>query len=200
MWKVLAVLVLLVAQAEAGNWVCGDTTKVHRYTQSVDATKVPACPVPFVVSEIPEADIPAQDALAASVPHRHLKVADGPPRLMVEMTQAEKDAVDAPAQAQAAAKEVAKSEMQTNQICANNTLPEITAYWKGPGGKQESLQATIVTLDTAIAAVTTGPAKTALVASRDALVAHMTMFIDTSELLWRYLCSQTFVISGPATP
>ena len=112
---------------------------------------------------------------------------------MVQMTQAEKDAVDLPLQQQAAAVTVAQNEIKTNEVCANNTLAEITAYWKGSGGKQEQLQATITTLDTAIAAVATGTAKTALTAARDALVAHMTMFINDSELSWRYLCSRTFV-------
>ena len=188
----LLVLVFLVVPGLvwAGDRVCGDATKLHRFTPSVDATHVPPCPTPFIVSEIPEAQVVPQRALYASVPPRHLKVIDG---LMAEMTQAEKDAVDLPGQQQAAATAVAKQEIATNEVCANHTLPEITAYWKGPGGKQEQLQATIATLDSAIAAVTAGPAKTAIQAAREAIAAHMTMFINDSELQWRYICSRTFV-------
>ena len=41
--------------------------------------------------------------------------------------------------------------------------------------------------------LTAGPAKTAIQAARDALATHMTMFINDSELQWRYICSRTFV-------
>ena len=87
----LFVALLLPTLAGAEDFVCGDVTKLNRYTHSVDPTKVPTCPVPFLLSQIPEAQIPAQAQLYASVPARHLKVVAG---LMVEMTQAEKDAVD----------------------------------------------------------------------------------------------------------
>ena len=87
---------------------------------------------------------------------RHLKVVDG---FMVEMTQAEKDAVDAPIEQKKAATDIANNEIKTNEVCANHTLTEITAYWKGPGGKQEQLQATVTAMDTAIAAVAAGAAK-----------------------------------------
>lgn len=174
------------------NYVCGDTTKLGYYAQGVDPSAIPPCPPPFTVDTagVPEAAIPAQDVLYTTVPPRHLKVVAG---LMVEMTQAEKDAVDLPAQQHAAAVAVANAEIQGNEVCANNTLTEITAYWKGPGGKQAQLQTTITTLDTAIAAVAAGPAKTAILAAREAIVAHMTMFINDSELQWRYICSRTFV-------
>ena len=194
-WRVLCIFMFLSTGIASGeDFTCGDTTKLHLYSHAVDPTLVPVCPAPFLLSEIPEAQIPTQRDLyrthATAGTVRHLKVVDG---LMVEMTQAEKDAVDLPLQQQAAAVTVAQNEIKTNEVCANNTLQEITAYWKGPGGKQEQLQATITTLDTAIAAVATGTAKTALTAARDALVAHMTMFINDSELSWRYLCSRTFV-------
>ena len=183
-------LLLLPGWVAAEDFVCGDSTKLYRYTPSVDPTKVPTCPASFLLSQIPEMQLVPQAQLYATVPAKHLKVVAG---LMVEMTQPEKDAVDLPAQQHAAATAVAKNEIATNEVCANNTLPEITAYWKGPGGKQEQLQATIATLDSAIAAVTAGPAKNAIQAAREAIAAHMTMFINDSELQWRYLCSRTFV-------
>ena len=160
------------------------------YAQGIDPSTIPSCVLPLTVAEVPEAQIPSQNQLYAAVPKKHLKVIDG---LMVEMTQAEKDAVDLPAQQHAAAVAVATAEIQGNEVCANNTLTEITAYWKGPEGKQAQLQTTVATLDSAIAAVTAGPARTAIQAARDALVAHMTMFINDSEFQWRYICSRTFV-------
>jgi hypothetical protein len=116
--------------ADAGDWVCGDTTKLDRFTASVDATKVPACPAPFLLSEIPEAQIPAQRTLYASLPPRHIKVVDG---LMVEMTQAEKDAVDAPLLLEEAAVEQAKEELNTQEYCATKTLEQITTKMTNKG-------------------------------------------------------------------
>ena len=189
---VIMVAMVLWREAAASNYVCGDMTKLGYYAQAIDPSKIPPCLPPFTVDPagVPEAEIPAQDTLYRTVPPRHLKVVDG---LMVEMTQAEKDAVDAPLILHQQAVAVAQAEIQGNEVCANNTLQEITAYWKGPGGKQEQLTATIATLDAAIAAVTAGPAKTAILAAREAIVAHMTMFINDSELQWRYICSRTFV-------
>ena len=189
---ILLLVLVLPTLAWAGDWVCGDATKLERFTPSVDASKVPPCPAPFVLSPLPddEAIVTAQRTLYASLPPRHLKVIDG---LMAEMTQAEKDAVDLPAQQHAAAVAVAHAEIQGNEVCANNTLTEITAYWKGTGGKQEQLQATIVPLDSAIAALAPGPAKTAIAAAREAIVVHMTMFVNDAELQWRYICSRAFV-------
>jgi hypothetical protein len=190
---ILCTLVLLSHDAWGEDFTCGDTTKLHRYSHAVDPTRVEPCPAPYVLAEIPHPQIGAQRSLYNQHAHagtvRYLKVVEG---LMVEKTQAEKDAVDLPLQQQAAAHAVAQQEVQTNEVCANHTLTEITAYWKGPGGKEEQLQTTIAALDLAIAAVT-GPAQTALSAAREALVAHMTMFINDSELSWRYLCSRTFL-------
>ena len=192
----LLLLLLLPSVALAGDYVCGNATKLERFSPSVDATKVPPCSAPFVLSPLPddEAIVTAQRNLyrtmnQASTLH-HLKVVDG---FMVEMTQEEKDAVDAPIEQKKAATDIANNEIKTNEVCANHTLQQITDYWKGPGGKQAQLQTTIATLDSAIAAVAGGTAKTALLASRDALAAHMTMFINDSELQWRYICSRTFV-------
>ena len=68
-------------------------TKLGYYAQGVDPPEIPPCPPPFTVDTagVPEAQIPAQTTLYNTVGPRHLKVMDG---LMVEMTQAEKDAVD----------------------------------------------------------------------------------------------------------
>ena len=98
----LGLLFLFSIEAFAFNYVCGDTTKLGYYAQTIDPSKVPPCPPPFTVTQLPDDPvvIAQQDALYASVPPRHLKVLDG---LMVEMTQAEKDAVDLPAQQQKAA-------------------------------------------------------------------------------------------------
>ena len=161
--RAFVLLLLTPALATASTYVCGDATKLGYYAQSIDPSQVRPCPPPFAVTEVPEAAIAAQTALYTSVPQKHLKVLDG---LMVEMTQAEKDAVDLPAQQHAAAVAVATAEIQGNEVCVNNTLTEITAYWQGPGGKQAQLQATVATLDSAIAAVTAGPAKTAIQAAR----------------------------------
>jgi hypothetical protein len=208
-WLLLVLALLLAPMlAHAGDFVCGTdvvsatSPSLHRFTASVDPTRVPPCPAPYTLYGVPETPptlIQDQRDLYASVPHRHLKVVGG---LMVEMTQAEQDLVDAPAQAQAAAEAVAKQEVTSNEICANHTLPEITAYWKAPTGstppsKQAQLQATIKTLDDAIVLVNAGPPKTAILAARDALVAHMTMYIDSLELVWRYMCSRTFIAPVP---
>ena len=192
---VLGGLAVLVAghlsQVHADAFACGNETKLHAYHPSVDETKVPACPPAFNVYKIPKDKTDEQNTLVKNAPRKdHLKIVAG---LVTTMTPAEQAAVDAPIQLKKDQLAVANAEIQTNEVCANNTLTDITAYWKGPGGKQAQLAATITTLDTAIAAVTAGPAKTALQAARDALFAHMTMFINDSELQWRYICSRTFV-------
>ena len=56
----------------------------------------------------------------------------------MEMSHAEKDAVDLPLQQQKEAVAVAQNEIKTNEVCANNTLAEITAYWKGPGASKRN--------------------------------------------------------------
>ena len=173
----------------ASSYHCGDTTRLEWYREAVDPAAVPACPAPYVASKLPDDDpavLAQQSALYASVKPKYLKVVS---ERMVEMTQAEKDAVDAPAQAKAAATAVANNEMKINEVCANHTLQEITDYWKGSGGKQAQLQSLIQTLDDAIALIPAGAPRNAIQASRDAHAGHMSMFVDNEERQWRYICS-----------
>ena len=46
---VLGMLFLVSSRAIAGDFVCGDATKLERFTPSVDPTQVPPCPAPFVL-------------------------------------------------------------------------------------------------------------------------------------------------------
>lgn len=173
----------------ASSYVCGDATRLAWYGEGIDPARVPACPAPYVASKLPDNDpavLAQQAALHKAVKPKYLKVVA---ERMVEMTQPEKDTVDAPAQVQAAATAVAKNEIAANEVCANNTLPQITAYWKGPGGKQAQLQTAMGTFQAAIAALTAGPAKTALQAAYDALLLHMTQFVDDGERSWRFVCA-----------
>ena len=127
------------AAVAASTYTCGDTTKLGYYAQGVDSSAIPACPAPFTVSEVPEAAIPAQTALYNTVIHRHLKVVGG---LMAEMTQAEKDAVDAPINQKKEATDIANNEIKTNEVCANNTLTEIThtgKVWRETGTSSNQL-------------------------------------------------------------
>jgi hypothetical protein len=193
--SLLFLLLLFPVLVWAEPVICGDATKLQYFQPSVDPTRAAPCPAPYAQFVLTETNpglevIEAQKTLYATIPQQHLKVVGG---LMVEMTPQEQAAVDAPGQLKAAQYQAANTEVQSNTICSNHTLQQITDYWKGPGGKQSQLQATIATLDTAIAALTAGPAKTAIQAARDALVAHMTMFIDDSELQWRYICSRAVV-------
>ena len=84
--------------------------------------------------------------------------------------------------------------MKQSDVCKDRTLPEITAYWKGPGGKQEQLQTAMIAFQNAINALTAGtPPRLALQAAYDALFLHMTQFIDDGERSWRYVCAHGFV-------
>ena len=40
---------------------------------------------------------------------------------------------------------------------------------------------------------TAGAPRTAMQKGYDAVLIHMTMFINDSELQWRYICSRTFI-------
>ena len=118
---------------------------------------------------------------------RYLKVVAGYAELL---SSGEMDTVDAAIAAAKAPYVVAQEEVNTNDVCANNTLAQIDTYWTT---KQSQLQATITALDTAIAALSAGAAKTAIQAARDAIVAMDTMFIQNSNKDWRYTCSRTFL-------
>jgi len=117
-------LCLMASTVQAGNWNCGDTTKLFLYSVGFDVTTVPACPGPYILSEIPKGPlIGQQNAFYHQMDRKdYIKVVDG---LMVEMTQAEKDAVDA---ALAAAKQPvtdARAEIQENDLC-NTALTDLT--------------------------------------------------------------------------
>jgi hypothetical protein len=124
-YLLLFFLLLVAGTATAEDFVCGDTTQLQRYSHAVDPTRVPTCPAPFLLSQIPEAAIPAQRALYTNpaIPHRHLKVVEG---LMVEMTPEEKQAVDAPLVAEAALVQQAKDELASQEYCSTKTLSQVT--------------------------------------------------------------------------
>ena len=121
-------LLVLPVVATAGDYICGDPTKLQRFTPSADATRVPTCPAPFVLSPLPDdqAILTAQRTLYTTVGLKYLKVPDATPRLMVEMTQAEKDAVDLPGNIAAAAVAEAQQEQATQEYCATKTLEQIS--------------------------------------------------------------------------
>lgn len=103
--------------AMASNFICGDSTRLEKYTQGVDPALVPVCPGPYLLSgPLLEDVIPAQDALFASVNPQYIKVVSG---LMVEMTAQEKINVDAPRVAQEALRAEFTTELRTQDICSS---------------------------------------------------------------------------------
>lgn len=199
LFMTFGLLFVLYTRAFASYYVCGHAVvsaaqpSLGYYAPSLDPSKVPPCQPPYILTPLPDDEtvIAQQDTLYNTIPNkRHIKVVDG---RMVEMTQAEKDAVDLPGNQQKAANEAARNEMKVNPVCANNTLPEIDAYWKGPGSKQAALQASMTTFQTSINAMTAGTAKTAMQNAYNAMLLVMNQFIDDSNLSWRSVCSHQYV-------
>lgn len=195
----VSLLLLLCTHTFASHYVCGydvvSTTQpsLGYYAPNIDPSRVPPCPPPYIVTPLPDDPtvIAQQDTLYASVPNKHhIKVVAG---RMVEMTVAEKDIVDKPANDKKAANEAARAEMAASPVCANHTLPEIDAYWKGPGSKQAALQASMATFQTSINAMTAGTNKTAMQNAYNSMLLVMNMFIDDSNLSWRSMCSHQYV-------
>lgn len=181
----LVTLLGMFSITHASDYLCVNGTVLRYYAYGIDPSLVPPCDPPSNLFELSAADAPAQNLLYQTVQRKYIKVVGG---LMVEMTVPEKAAVDAPDIAVKAKRDAAVAEITGNNICANNTLAQISTYWDS---RQSELTATVSTLDTAIAAMTAGAPKNAVTASRNALVAHMTMFIDSSRTMWRYICSRT---------
>lgn len=168
------VLLLIPCMSEAGYSICGNETGLYYFAQGVDPANLPLCPTPNVRTDlVDEVTINAQIGVFYSMEPKYIKVVGG---LMVPMLQSEKDAVDAPGLPAKQKKAAALAEIQGNNICANNTLAEISAYWDN---KQSELQA-------AVAPVPAGAAK-------NAIIANMTMLIESNRTLWRYICSRTVV-------
>lgn len=187
---------MLPALAHSAAVICGDTSvhtdatpTVKYYYGSIEASLAPACSSPYTQYTLTKsspgsATVAAQTTLWNTVAHKYLKVSAG---LMVEMSGGEKASVDTGIQNAQQPAIDAGAEVSNNPICQNHTLAQISTYWDTT--KQGELQATITTLDTAIAALSAGAPKTAITAARNAIVAHMTMYIDHEELVWRYICS-----------
>jgi hypothetical protein len=109
----LAVLLCFPLLTMAEDGVCGDATVMTRYIASTDPSKMPATVGGKPCVLISKANTPAQRALVQATAPHYLKVVGG---LAVEMTQGEKDVVDA---AEAAAQAVTQAHMDES---ANNTL------------------------------------------------------------------------------
>jgi hypothetical protein len=119
----LAVLLCFPLLTMAEDGVCGDATSMTRYIPSTDPSKMPATVggKPCVV--ISKANTPAQRALVQATAPHYLKVVGG---LAVEMTQGEKDVVDA-AEAEAKAEAQAHiDETTTNTFCNTATESDVT--------------------------------------------------------------------------
>jgi hypothetical protein len=110
-WRWVVVLLLFPFSVGADDFVCGDTTRLTRYLPSVDPSTV----TDGTCSVIPEADTPAQRVLLQTISRRYLKVVEG---LAVEMSQGEKDAVDAALAAAAAAVQAYLDELATSDVCS----------------------------------------------------------------------------------
>jgi hypothetical protein len=143
----------------AEDGVCGDATVMTRYLVSMDPSKMPPAVggKPCVV--ISKANTPAQRALVQATAPHYLKVVGG---LAVEMTQGEKDVVNA---AEAAAQAVVQAhvdETTANTLCNTATESDIT-------NRVNTIHDNI---GTDIAAVTNiATAKTALTSLNDAYAA-----------------------------
>jgi hypothetical protein len=102
----------------AEDFVCGDATLMTRYLPSMDPSRV----TDGTCTQISKANTPAQRALVQATPPRYLKVVGG---LAVEMTQPEKDAVDAASAAQAAVRQLLLDELTTSATCNADTLATV---------------------------------------------------------------------------
>ena len=83
-----SLLLLCAVPVLAADFACGDATRLTRYIASADPSTIsdPTC------TKLSEADTPAQRILLQSNLPRYFKILDG---LIVMMTQAERDVVDA---------------------------------------------------------------------------------------------------------
>jgi hypothetical protein len=147
-------LLLLPCLAAADDFVCGDATHLTRYLPSVDPTTV----TDGTCTAVAEANLPAQRTLLQTIPRRYLKVVNG---AAVEMTQGEKDAVDALLATQQAALQAFRDEIATDDLCGAAAMADINTR----------LTTIRANLQTAIDAITNiATAKTALGQMADTLM------------------------------
>jgi hypothetical protein len=119
----LAVLLCFPLLTRAEDGVCGDTTVMTRYILSTDPSKMPATAGGKPCVPISKAETPAQRALVQAIPAYHLKVVGG---LAVEMTQGEKDVVDAARATTAAAHQLFIDQLN-DTLCNFSTLAQVTS-------------------------------------------------------------------------
>jgi hypothetical protein len=119
--RLMFILLTLVALAitsdvvMANDFVCGDSSKLVRYIYSVDPSTISD----GTCTSVAEASIVSQRALLVVTPFRYLKVVGG---LAVEMTQVEKNAVDAAIAAANAPIQALLDELANSGICNITTL------------------------------------------------------------------------------
>lgn len=124
-WIFLVMISLLVPfSVSAEDYVCGDATVLTRYQPSVDPTLMPGSVGGKSCSLIGKAQTATQRTLVQSVPAYYLTVVGG---LAVEMTQPDKDAVDASRAAEAAARLALLDVVQTDTFCATADLGTIAS-------------------------------------------------------------------------
>lgn len=126
MWYRLAVVLCLAfpALAHAEAIICGNTTQLYYFYASIDPTKVPTCPGPFIKTVLAKNVTASQRTLYDSITRKdYIKVVDG---LMVEMSQPEKDAVDAAIIANNPVKPYL-DEIAVNNLCDTATLATVVS-------------------------------------------------------------------------
>jgi hypothetical protein len=162
----------LLTRAEDG--VCGDTTVMTRYILSTDPSKMPATVGGKACVAISKADTPAQRALVQAIPAHHLKVVGG---LAVEMTQGEKDAVDAARAATAAAHQVFIDQLTNDTLCNFSTLAQVTSRL---ATRRATLQTQIAARQAAVQAQIDALAAANLTTLKAALTALNTELYETA--------------------
>lgn len=126
-WIILLFIVLVNFNLAYGEAViCGDSNKLVYFEPTVDPTRARVCPEPYVKTVLSEESTAGQIAyyegkvIAGEV--RYIRVLNG---LMEDMTQAQKDAVDAPLIAEAERKASYQNEVVNNNFCNEQVLANI---------------------------------------------------------------------------
>lgn len=108
--------------------ICGDSNKLFYFEPTVDPTRARVCPEPYVKTVLSEQSTAGQityyDTKVAAGEIRYIRVLNG---LMEDMTQAQKDAVDAPLIAEAEKKASYQNEAVNNDFCNEQVLANIDA-------------------------------------------------------------------------
>lgn len=117
-------LLLLSGVAQAELIVCGDATALRTFYPSLDPTRL--SPFPADCAVVSKADTASQRALLEGgvVPLRHIKVVNA---RAVEMTQPEKNAVDAQIVLQQAALQLFKDELIQQDVCSKGLFADLQA-------------------------------------------------------------------------